>query len=144
MPRKKRLTAFILIFFLSGIYVFIFGESGLLERLVLEKKRAGFIENIADLKEENKRLRELLNRYSEGRLSEKDILDSGFTAGDERILSLHGVKDQDDKVREPADVLESTVRLSHVRIIWVVVSMLILLFYFSRKEKREEAEDNAY
>lgn len=57
LHRNRYLIAFLLILLLSSIYVFVFGESGLLERYMLEGKKNQLLQKNEALKKINRGLR---------------------------------------------------------------------------------------
>jgi len=139
LHRNQRLKTFVIVFILSAIYVFVFGESGLLERLKLEENKQIVLGRIESLKSENKELKKLYGEYRSGRLTDADLLKSGFVKKGNRIVILKGVRDGELSPEEPGVSSATPIEISHYRIIWIVVSMLILLLYFSRQYRTEEA-----
>ena len=132
-----------LILFLSGMYVFIFGESGLLERQSLSLQKQTLMGQIKTLKEENLLLKEQLKEYRQGKLSPDDAKNSGLMNPQSRLLILKGVQEKEKLPPEPElqGDAASPSHIQHLRVIWIVVSMLILLVYFSRKDPEPEVEE---
>jgi len=136
--QQYRRAIFVVAFALSAVYFFIFSESGLLERKNLEKEKKEIVVKIDALKSENERLQRLLNSYRKGEYPKEDILKSNYVKPGEKVVFFNGL---DDKVpREPgrkATDAGFNVPLLYVRILWVVISsvVVILMILYGRNLK---------
>lgn len=131
-----------LVLLLSSIYVFVFGESGLLERYMLEGKRNQLLEKNEALKKINRGLNRKLQVLKDGRVEESDLTSSGYVKKGGRVLILKGGRKDSPVMKEEPGTATGTLPLEHIRIIWIVVSLLILLLYFSRIYRTSESEEN--
>lgn len=125
--------------FLGAVYFFVFGESGLIERSVLVREQERLRQRIEILGEENAGLRGRYEKYKSGELLREEAHRAGYIENGARMVFLrsndaapvHGAKNVDDTGG-------AIIELSHMRILWVVVSVLALLFYFARRTRLDE------
>ncbi len=132
----NKLTPVILAGILFALYCFIFGDSGLIARMRLYEERDFLEQRIENLKMEQMSLKERLIRYRRGDFLKEEAIRSGYIDQGERILFLKG----DRKAREAAvekvgDRIMHRVELSHLKIFWVVVSLMIMMFYLMRRRR---------
>jgi len=132
----NKLTPVILAVILFALYCFIFGDSGLIARMRLYEERDFLEQRIENLKMEQMSLKERLIRYRRGDFLKEEAIRSGYIDQGERILFLKG----DRKAREAAvekvgDRIMHRVELSHLKIFWVVVSLMIMMFYLMRRRR---------
>lgn len=132
--RKSSFSAILLIFFLTGIYLFIFGESGILERINLKEKKINLMQRIDDLKIEKAQLQEKLNQYRDGYRPESDITDAGFISPGNKILIVKS-KEADTEFNElnAEKVTQFKINRFHYRITWIIISIVVLIIFFSKK-----------
>jgi len=126
-------------FFLSGVYVFIFSESGILERRNLELKKQKLVSVLSELKNENRELESVYREYLSGSISENDFQKSGFTGRGDRVLYFKGGIPKDNRALPLLPEDESRVNLGHMRLIWLILSALIMIFLFSRMIRSSES-----
>ncbi len=125
-------------FSLAAIYFFIFSNSGLLERIRLEKGKINIQKKIEALKTENARLQTSLQRYKKGKYPPGDIMNSGFREQGDKFFFLRGL---DKKISVPATDEISTQGspplLSYFRAGWVLLSASILasIYLYAWKHK---------
>jgi hypothetical protein len=137
------LKTFGLVLTLVTVYVFIFGESGILERITLEKKKDRLMARMESLREEERQLRHTLGEYSGGRIPETEFFRSGFIGSEKKVLALRGISESEPlKESFEPSAGEGPFRIYHFRILWIVVSMIVLLFYFTSREKSGDDEKN--
>lgn len=141
MQMGRNFKTFMLIYVLAGIYVFIFGGSGILERITLSKKQEALLSRIEKLEGDKKALESKLEQYAAGQLTNDDFLNAGYVPPEKRVLMLKGLDKADSGGILTDNRMEQTTGLwmTHLRVLWGVVALLIILFYFSRKKK--EADD---
>ena len=142
MDKKERFKAFILVFTLIGIYFFIFSESGFLERRELNKKFSTLNEKINYLKTDNQRLSQECEKYRTGNYSDNDIIGSGLISKNGKLLYTNITEKEKDK--ESSIIQEDfSVSTEHLRIIWILISIVTLFYYFLNKKKSEENTDGS-
>ena len=127
---------------LSSVYFFVFGESGILERMNLESDKKTIEEKINALKDENKNLSNTLNRYRQGRYSGDDFLESGYIRPGEKALVFSGPGDTAVQVKkEERGEGQYSGLLPYLRILWVAISVALVagLFLYYRKLKSRES-----
>jgi hypothetical protein len=139
LAKNLSLKAFFLIFILSGMYVFIFGESGLLERISLAQHRQELLQHIDTLKAENKELSERLKLYQKGGIPADDFINSGYISDKSKVVILKQNSRPTESLSNPLPAQDPSL-VKHLRIIWVVISVLIILFYFSRQKPKVNRE----
>lgn len=142
MHRNRYLVTFLLVLLLSSVYVFVFSKSGLLERYMLESRETELFKKNEALKKENRSLRKELDSAASGRVGQKDFSTFGALKPGSKVVIVKGVKDAPHTGVEPQDHEEKELPLTHMRIIWVVVSLLILFLYFNRISRTVESSDD--
>lgn len=137
-----RLRLFVLIMVMLGIYFFVFGESGFLERLKLERNRVLLRERIEELKKQNAELAYTLMRYSKGAIGRDEFIKAGYAMPGARIIYLRGALPSSPAVA-PGDVQKKDTfpDLYHLRILWGVISAMVVLIYMARASRRIEQEE---
>ncbi len=142
MDRKEKFKAFVLVFFLTGIYFFVFSESGFLERRELNKKFNALNEKIDYLKTENQKLSHEWEKYRSGNYDDNDVISSGLVSRTGKLLYINDkIKDDDRKSSIIQD--DFTISLDHLRIIWILISIVTLFYYFLNKKKSEEIQNGS-
>ena len=112
---------------LSSAYFFIFSQSGLVERMKLDDEKKSIITRAESLKAENARLRKILDNYRAGVYPDSDMVTSGYTGPNEKIIVVHGL---DTRARESTGIKKNNAlfifEIGTLRIIWIVISLLVL------------------
>ncbi len=123
-----RWAFFIIVFLLASVYFFIFSESGLLQRIALDKEKDHIAANIEALKAENKRLQRQLNKYRNSEYPEGEIADSGYVKNGSSVLVFR------EGVRKPGDVKGRAVQpgdlpvpLHYMRLSWMAISAVVVI-----------------
>jgi cell division protein FtsB len=142
LVKRVKFKTFIIIFILAGSYLFIFSENGILERRELQKKYNLLTERIANMKENNSSLDSECEKYRSGKFNNKDIIDSGFVYKTGKVMFINDAVKDDVKTVETAQD-EFMISLKHLRIIWIIISILILLLYFLKEKDRRELADGS-
>lgn len=140
LGKKERFRSFVFVFALFIVYLFIFSESGLLERLKLNREYDLVKIRINRLENDNRILSDTIGKYSAGQYSEKDIIASGYVYGQGKVIHY-----PDSKSAVPVDVTSGSIfelELSHLRIIWIIFSVVLAMYYFTRK--KGEAQNNEW
>jgi len=137
-----KFRVFLLVIFLSGIYIFFLGDSGIIKRLSLLEKLAGIERKIDILKSDNQFLAQEIQGLKKSNFSTQDLLDNGFIGPDEKVLID---PNQIGKITLPKKkhlVLVGSkslgyfnLELKHLRILWIVFSVFLVLWYLSRNRK---------
>ncbi len=139
LNHKSKFSLFVLLFVLFGIYCFVFGESGVLERMRLKSERKELVEQIHVLQRENKNLRQLLRRHEKGEFIREEAQRAGFIKPGEKAVFIEGV-DLPEKVADTQEESAYGVKLEYLRIFWIVLSSLIVLMYLFVRKERETHE----
>lgn len=137
MIREKRwLYLFLLLFFLAAVYLFVFGESGLLARQDLRERIEALESRIVKLEEKKRSL-------SSMSLDDR-VLPSGegdtpaWIEGQDKVVVFRG---REESVEEIQTVQSDSVDvITHLRIVWLVISVLAVTaycVYFCRRDGRE-------
>ena len=87
--KKKNLKHSFLFFILSGFYVFVFSDSGILERRELNKKYEQLLKKIDYIKKSNSELSKECENYKSGLYSNGDITGSGFVYKTGKLLYVN-------------------------------------------------------
>lgn len=140
MFRREKFKTFIIIFILSGLYIFIFSESGIIERNELNKKYKRLNQKIGYIKADNERLLKECDKYRSGNYNDTDIINSGLVYKTGKFIYI------DDRVKEvvpdtginPGDF---SISPEHLRIIWIIISVMYLFYHFLKKNKSEDLTD---
>ena len=142
MVKRVKFKTFIIIFILAGVYLFIFSENGILERRELQKKYNLMTEKIANIKESNSRLNNECEQYRSGKFTDKDIIDSGFVNKDGKVMHISGAVEEPVKINE-TNYDEFMISLEHLRFLWILVSIVFLVFYYLKNYNRREVADGS-
>lgn len=127
--KKQKFGAFIIVFTLAAGYIFVLGESGLLERMMLAKKKEFLLERIDFLKEHNQKLKDEIRSDRTPNLT--DFLNAGFIPQGGRVIALKGLKEDVQVLPSDENIECGGFRMNYLRGIYCVLSLLMLLFYFS-------------
>lgn len=138
LAKKDKFKSFIFLFILFSVYVFVFSESGILERMKLNKDYKTLAQRIATLESDNAAISDNLKQYSEGLYRDKDVIASGYVNNGGKVICFNepasGVTDAEPKNNE------FYIELSHLRVIWIIFSIVLMVYYYTRKKK--EVEEN--
>ncbi len=139
MDKVDRFKSILFFFILFSVYIFVFSESGLLERMKLGRDYDSLRQRIGRLENDNRELAGKIGRYSEGLYSDSDIIASGYVTGGGRIIRFDdaGIKRQESSTGKSEFDLE----LGHLRIIWIIFSIVLVVYYYT---KRKNEADNQH
>ncbi|HSV96524.1 MAG TPA: hypothetical protein VLM75_06250 [Spirochaetota bacterium] len=139
MANGDRITFILLAGFLCAVYAFVFGESGLIERARFVRERESLQVRIEALGDENAALQRLYEKHKSGRLLREEAHRAGFIEnGGKVVFFRHGDGTATGGMKKAETPDGRTIETSHLRILWIVVSMLALLYYFARGTRKEE------
>ena len=131
---RSNVSAVILLFVLSGVYLFVFSESGILERISLENKKLELLERIDILRTEKKTLKKNLDDYRKGVRPDSDVLHAGYISPGDKLVVLRDDKGHRDRETAQARADKTkTVEMGHYRLIWIVISILVFILFISKK-----------
>lgn len=120
------------------MYFFIFSQNGLLERINLEEENKLILRKIEQLKSEKNRLQNRLRSYKLGKYSDNEILESGYTRPGEKIIFFKGLGKK-TKGKETETTIDTgfSLKLAHLRLIWIAFSGAVLLglLVYGRRNK---------
>ena len=97
--------------------------------MTLSQKKEFLLERIDFIKEYNRKL-EAEIRSNRG-VSSADLLNAGFIPRDGRVIVLKGLEEDIKALPLDEDIEYGGFRMSYLRGIYCVLSLLVLLFYFS-------------
>lgn len=140
MVNQNRFRVILLIFILFSVYTFIFSESGLLERMRLNARYRELQQNILQLKKSNTELEQICSRYRAGDYSDREIVNSGLIYQSSKVIVFGDSYALNNTF---PDELNNNFELdpSHLRIIWIIISLMILIYYVNRVRNRNEVLD---
>lgn len=140
--QRNRSSLLLLLFVLFGIYSFIFGDSGLLERLEIHEEQKRVASRINNLNKENKLLsdeyNDIIDDNTKDDFFKKEAANSGYIENDDKHLFFKGSIEKEKRADNTGKKDEYTVDISQLRILWLVASVMIILIYFGRKKVSEE------
>ena len=130
LVKRSRFSTFLLIFFLFSVYIFVFSESGILER----SKR------INQLHHQNDELTKLYNNYLSGNYTDIDIIRSGYVTPKGTVILFEGTKtEKKDDIYQIREMLDFN--YDHLRVIWILLSaMLVILYLHGKKEDGDQLD----
>ena len=142
MHKKERFKTFLIIFLLSGLYIFIFSESGILERRALNKKYDRLNAKIDYIKKENDFLQKESGNYRSGLYRDNDIMGSGFVYKTGKLVYF---KDSEKEIisRPDFDNDDPLISLDHLRLIWIIISLMVLFYHFLKNNNSDELNDGS-
>jgi len=140
--KRIKFKTFIIIFMLAGVYIFIFSENGILERRELQKKYNLMTEKIANIEEKNLSLNNECEKYRSGKFNNKDIAGSGFVYKTGKVMYISDTVKEQVKTNETI-YDEFMISLEHLRFLWILVSVMILFFYFFKEYNKKEVSGGA-
>jgi hypothetical protein len=126
---RNRLSPVILFAVLFAVYCFVFSESGLMERSRLDGEKDRIELSITRLKDENEKLRGVYRRYVSGNLGRDEAVKIGYFAGGEKLLVFKPELVKKDLVRRKSEDVDSSAGVDQLRILWIIISSLVMLFY---------------
>lgn len=127
---------FLLLILLAGIYIFVFGESGILERRRLSAERS-YLEGINSyIARENGFLRDILE-YHRNEISESERRNHFYLSSGEKIIAFENSSNKNSDIPRYVRDREKAEFIKNLRIVWFIISVLSLLFYFMKIKKED-------
>lgn len=124
---------------LFGIYCFVFGQSGVLERMRLQKEKLLLQGEISFLQKENAALTALLSGHSSGRLAKAECENAGYLSPGGRVYHFLNAPASDAGTgkRKAAQLFS----IEHLRIAWITLSALAMAGFYLlvRRTRRRRA-----
>lgn len=138
LKSRDNFTLFLIVLFLSGVYLFIFSESGALERKRYNEKRNEILSNIDNVRAEKKKL-ELESKNGLNNVSDGELFRSGYIRDGSKVLFIDPGGEGKPGIVEAIFEDDIGVDVTHLRVVWIVISSLVLLLYMvNRYRNREE------
>ena len=128
-----------LLFFLSGIYIFIFSESGLLERMQLENNNKHIEIRLKKLRDKRYFLTKKLYSIQKGLISPKALSDIGYIKQGNKVVVLKPFKKKSQDTVIDQKKTNLSFKISHFRIIWITLSITIIILHFTRISKNKNS-----
>ncbi len=139
---KSKASVIMLVIFLFGIYCFVFGQSGILERNELLKQKKIIDEEILLVERENQRLLALYDEYATGKAYASTAESLGYILPDQKVIVF---TPQSTKLNEENEIFpkissQQMPITKHLRTLWVLLSVLIVVLYsvHFRPAKKDE------
>jgi len=119
------------------LYIFIFSESGILERRELNQKYNQLTAKIDYIKAANLKLLKECEKYRPGFYSNSEIINSGFVYKTGKVVYFY---ENEKEKASGIEVLQDEFLISteHLRIIWIMISIMLLAYYFLKKNKSDD------
>ena len=127
---------FLLLILLAGIYIFVFGESGILERRRLSAERS-YLEGINSyIVRENGFLRDILE-YHRNEISESERQNHFYLSSGEKLIAFDNSSNKNADIPRYVRDREKAEFIKNLRIVWLIISVISLLFYFMKIKKED-------
>lgn len=137
---KNNITLFLIISVLFGIYCFVFGQSGFLERTRLQKDKIKLDQSINFLLLKNKSLNELYLGYINGKYARQEAEKAGYIKPGSKVIFFDYNKNNNNininnVATKRSEVLK--IEIEHLRILFISISALIVLIFVIRHRKNK-------
>lgn len=133
--QNKGLSSLIIASILLVLYCFLLSDSGLVARIQLDNDREHVQTRIQNLGEQRKELTKLMGQYRRGEFLREEALKSGYISSNERFLIFKGADNDLSKSHAPRESQAYDIELVHLKILWIILSLIILMFYIIRKKR---------
>ncbi len=91
-------------------------------------------QRISGLEQENRSLEAEIDKYAAGEYSDRDIVASGYVTNGGKIIQFQSDADETaSAVERPGDNNRFELELSHLRIIWILFSFVIAVYFFKKR-----------
>ena len=121
------------------VYCFVFGQSGILERMRFQKERLLLQNEIGDLQKENVRLNSLLADYSSGKLARFECENAGYLSPGSKAYYFANAPQK--PLPLPAKKIAQLFSIDHLRIAWITVSCMVLAAFYLVMRRRKRVSE---
>lgn len=136
VSQRSKFNLIVLSGILFGIYCFIFGDSGLIARIRLEEKNKILQSSIDNLRVEHTKLNDILKRHGRGEFIKEEAAKSGYIQDGDKMLFLRGgEREKNIRMEKNSAGTINRIELTHLKILWIVVSVMIIMFYIIRGKR---------
>ena len=135
MKDDFRIIFFITLAVLFGIYCFIFGKSGYLERLGINENRNYLLMQNKKIENEIKQLSNTLI-YHKDKIIHEEAVSVGYIKDGEKLIRFEGFN-RDEKKSRSEVAEQKNAHLDNLRIIWGIFSFVVLLAIVLFNGKKE-------
>lgn len=136
VSQRSKFNLIVLSGILFGIYCFIFGDSGLIARIRLEEKNKILQSSIDNLRVEHTKLNDILKRHGRGEFIKEEAAKSGYIQDGDKMLFLRGgEREKNIRMEKKSAGTINRIELTHLKILWIVVSVMIIMFYIIRGKR---------
>ena len=97
---------------------------------------------IANIEENNSSLNNECEKYRSGKFNNNDITGSGFVYRTGKVMYISDTVKEQVKTNE-TNYDEFMISLEHLRFLWILVSVMILFFYFFKEYNKKEVSGGA-
>jgi hypothetical protein len=142
---SNRFQFFLLGAVLLGVYCFVFGQSGVLERMRFVKEKEMLAREISHLEKENARAEALRARYARGEFTLEECENAGYVLpGSRRLFFTDRNPVKKTAATTELKAADSGLSIDKMRIGWIVFSAAsVLIFAFLRRRQLASAVSEA-
>jgi len=125
----------------------VLGDNGILERMRLGQAKDEIKNSIARLTRENNNLQKehtvISNNQTNSSFYKEEAAKSGYISKGEKYIFFKGTEKKERPYIE-SDFKEDNypVKIGHLRILWIIITILILSLYFWKKNKEKNNLDD--
>jgi cell division protein FtsB len=139
LNEKHKATIFVLIAILFGIYCFVFGQSGLLERIRLHKEKSHLEDQIQALQQKHDNLLLQYEDYQAGKYNREAAEKAGYIRKNAKIIFFKNAHEPYStlisKAKDSKNTDHNNIKLEHLRILWVALSVMSVVFFLIKQKK---------
>lgn len=133
---NRNMTLLVVAGVLFIVYCFVFGDSGLIERILLHRYQERAVVRINALQAENSELMGVLRSYQGGNYRKEDFLRSGYLSGNEKVFVFSGIDTETRTgISETRDTGMNFTELTYVRILWIIASIVTVLVFTIKRSR---------
>lgn len=124
---------------LIGIYIFVLGDSGIIERYKLLREKQKVAIRVQNLEQKNKYLRSIKEKYEKGHYFPEDFYKAGYINSEGQVFLIKNdtpLLVSHEEKNGSIDILE--IELKYLRILWGFISIAILIILGIRLHAKKE------
>jgi hypothetical protein len=142
---SNRFRFFLLGAVLLGVYCFVFGQSGILERMRFVKEKEMLAREISHLEKENAREEALRARYARGEFTLEECENAGYVLpGSKRLFFTDRTPVKKTAATSELKAADGGLSIDKMRIGWIIFSITaVLIFAFIRRRQLAHAVSDA-